>query len=140
MTKIAKTYLATIEVPGGKRKNPEVMRIILGNEHTQIDFGYKAERMYINGGWIRIAAETHLVVHGLEKRFMLREAQHIPIAPEQHYFESYKDWRVFTLFFEPIPIKDCVIDIIESEQPNTNDFNYYGIKLKDVTATEIIKL
>jgi hypothetical protein len=44
--------------------------------------------------------------------------------------ESTEDWQVFTLLFEPIPIKDCVIDIIEEESPDENDFNFYGIQLK----------
>jgi hypothetical protein len=134
-----KEYLATVEVPEDQRKNPEVLRIILSKDFTQIDFGYVAEMMYNRGGWIRISPQTFLTVHGSDKRHLLREARDITIAPEQHHFESKEDWKVFTLIFEPIPIKDCVIDIIEEEDPSPNDFNYYGIKLVDVTGTGVLR-
>jgi hypothetical protein len=45
-------------------------------------------------------------------------------------FQSVKDWQFFTLYFQPIPQKDCVINIIEEEKPTPDDFNYYGIELK----------
>jgi hypothetical protein len=133
-----KQYLATIKVPEDQKNNPEVLRIILSKDFTQIDFGYVAEWMYIRGGWIRIAPETFIQVHGSNQRFALKEARNITIAPDQHHFESKEDWKVFTLIFEPIPIMDCVIDIIEDENPDENDFNFYGIKLLDVTVIKII--
>jgi hypothetical protein len=77
-------------------------------------------------------------VHGSEKRYALKEAINITLAPEQHHFESTEDWQVFTLIFEPIPIKDCVIDIIEEEEPDANDFNYYGIELRHVNEVRIL--
>ena len=45
-------------------------------------------------------------------------------------FKSTEDWQFFSLYFEPIPQKDCILNMIESEKPTTNDFNYYGIALK----------
>ena len=133
-----KSYLATIDVPEGQRNNPAVLRVILNENYTQIDFGYVAEWIYIRGGWIRIAPHTFIQVQGSEKRYNMTEAKNITIAPEQHHFESKQDWRVFTLFFEPIPIKDCVIDIIEEEDPEPTDFNFYGIRLTDAKGTEIL--
>ncbi|MFN5845948.1 MAG: hypothetical protein ACK46O_09580 [Flavobacteriia bacterium] len=133
-----KSYLSKIDIPKDQRKNPEVLRVILNENYTQIDFGYVAEWIYIRGGWIRIAPHTFIQVQGSENRYAMTEARNITIAPEQHHFESKQDWRVFTLFFEPIPIKDCVINIIEEENPNNKDFNFYGISLKDVRETEIL--
>jgi hypothetical protein len=52
-------------------------------------------------------------------------------------FQSVKDWQFFTLYFEPIPQKDCLINIIEEEKPSPNDFNYYGIALKMDEGTQI---
>jgi hypothetical protein len=138
MKKTNKKYLATIEVPEDQCNNPEVLRIILCDEYTQIDFGYVAEWIYEKGGWIRIAPHTFIQVHGSEKRYAMKEAINITIAPEQHHFESTEDWQVFTLIFEPIPIKDSIINIIEEEKPDENDFNYYGVKLGDVKAVELI--
>jgi hypothetical protein len=135
-----KNYLASFEVPENQKKNPEVLRIILTEEYTQIDFGYVAEWIYEKGGWIRIAQNTFIQVEGSEKRYTMKEAVNITIAPELHHFESTEDWQVFTLTFQPIPIKDCVIDIIEVEKPDENDFNYYGVKLKDVKSIELINL
>lgn len=138
MKKTERQYLVTLKVPEGQKNNPEVLRVILSKDFTQIDFGYVAKWIYERGGWIRIAPETFIQVDGSKHRFMLKEAHNITIAPEQFHFESKEDWTVFTLIFEPIPIKNCVIDIIECENPNDNDFNYYGLELVDVTTTTIL--
>jgi hypothetical protein len=138
MKKNNKQYLAAIHTPHEQRQNPQVLRIILSDECTRIDFGYVAKWIYEKGGWIRIAPHTFIQVHGSEKRYALKEAINITLAPEQHHFESTEDWQVFTLIFEPIPIKDCVIDIIEEEEPDANDFNYYGIELRHVNEVRIL--
>jgi hypothetical protein len=36
------------------------------------------------------------------------------------------------LYFEPLPTKDCIVDLIEEENPTKNDFNYYEILLEGV--------
>lgn len=138
MKKIVNSYLPTLEVGDQRKKNPKILRIILSEKHTRIDFGYVAPWIYERGGWIRIAPYTFVQVHGSDKRYALIEAQNIPIAPEQLNFESTEDWKVFTLFFEPLPLKDCTIDLIEEEKPEDTDFNFYGIKLTKITETEII--
>ena len=140
MKKINKSYLATVEVPEEQKNNPQVLRVILSEDHTQIDFGYVAEWIYKKGGWIRIAPYTFIKVQGSNERYMLKEAINITIAPEQHHFESTEDWQVFTLLFDPIPIKDCVIDIIEEEKPDDNDFNYYGVRLNYLKEVEILTI
>lgn len=138
MKKIVKSYLPILEVGDQRKKNPKILRIILSEKYTRIDFGYVAPWIYERGGWIRIAPYTFVQVHGSDKRYALIEAQNIPIAPEQLNFESTEDWKVFTLFFEPLPLKDCTIDLIEEENPEDTDFNFYGIKLLDVTAVQVI--
>jgi hypothetical protein len=112
------------------KQNPLILRIILTDESTRVDFGYTTPWYYERGGWIKISPDTHLQVEGSEKKYELKEAVGIPIAPQRTDFESNKDWQFFTLYFEPIPKKDCVINIIEVENPTKNDFNYYGIELK----------
>jgi hypothetical protein len=110
--------------------NPKVLRIILDPEFTRIDFGYNATRKYINGGWIRMSPKTYVQVEGSTDKYLIKDTSGITIAPKKVVFQSVKDWQFFTLYFEPIPQKDCVINIIEEEKPSPSDFNYYGIELK----------
>ena len=120
MKKVNKTYLPTLEKGTQRKQNPEILRVILSDEFTRIDFGYVAPWIYIKGGWIKIAPYTFIQVHGSEKRYALKEAQNIPVAPARLDFESTEDWQVFTLFFEPIPLRDCTIDMIEEEKPEVS--------------------
>lgn len=110
--------------------NPKVLRIILDPEFTRIDFGYNATRKYIKGGWIRMSPKTYVQVEGSTDKYLIKDTSGITIAPKKVVFQSVKDWQFFTLYFEPIPQKDCVINIIEEEKPSPSDFNYYGIELK----------
>lgn len=48
---------------------------------------------------------------------------------EEHHFESSRDWRYFSLYFEPIPNDAKQINIIENEFGNQNDFNFYDVKV-----------
>lgn len=138
MRKEIKRYLPEISLSNSNRDNPQLLRIILSEEQTQIDFGYAASSIYINGGWIRISPDTFIQIKGAEKRFKLTGAKNISIAPEVVEFESKTDWCVFSLFFEPIPIKDCIIDMIEAQNPTPNDFNYYDIILRCQKNQELL--
>lgn len=129
MKKVRPHYLADIAVGDQRKTNPEIMRIVLSDAFTRIDFGYSAPWIYVRGGWIRIARHTFIQVQGNQKRYPLIEAKNIPLAPEVFEFESTEDWRVFSLYFEPIPLKNSVIDIIEEEQPASTDFNFYGVSV-----------
>ena len=133
-----KTYLVQPVIKDAQKSNPTLLRILLSEQFTQIDFGYAAPWMYIKGGWIDIAQQTYIRKVDSKEKFKLINALNIPISPERHDFETKSDWKVFSLFFEPIPIKDCVIEIIEKENPNENNFNYYGISLEDVKGIEVV--
>jgi hypothetical protein len=133
-----KTYIVQPVIKDAQKNNPTILRILLSEQFTQIDFGYAAPWMYIKGGWIDIAPNTYIRKVDSKEKFKLINALNIPISPERHDFETKSDWKVFSLFFEPLPIKDCVIEIIEKENPNANNFNYYGISLEDVKEIEVI--
>ena len=139
MKKRNKTLLLPLNIVRAPNSNLVLLRAVLNKEFTRIDFGYIAIDYYVRGGWIRISSETHLRVKGEQIKYVLTHAENIPIAPEQHYFESSKDWQYFSLFFPSIPQHDCVIDIIEEENPDDNDFNYYGIQLDMSAAEEVIQ-
>jgi len=124
-----KTILFEIPDRDDLKENPKLLRVVISNEFTRVDFGYSALWIYDKGGWIRIAPYTFIEVAENGKQYKLTHAEGIPIAPVQHHFESTKDWQFFSLFFEPIPVEDSTIHIIEEVNPDSNDFNYYGIDL-----------
>jgi hypothetical protein len=131
MIKEAKQYLFSFDDGEQKKMNPKILRIFLCDQQVQIDFGYVAPWIYHRGGWIHIKPHTYLQVKGSKNKYKLTDAKNIPIKPAQLDFESIEDWQVFSLFFEPIPVKKCVIDIIEEEKPDDTDFNFYDIQLLD---------
>jgi hypothetical protein len=131
MTETTTRYLSNFDAGDQEENNPKIMRIILSEQHVQIDFGYAAESIYFRGGWIRIAPYTYLQVKGSKIKYKLLDAKNIPIKPEHLHFESKQDWQVFSLFFEAIPVKKCVITIIEEEKPSSTDFNFYDIQIGD---------
>ena len=51
------------------------------------------------------------------------------VAPKRLNFQSTEDWKFFSLFFETLPAHDCVFNMIESENPTEDDFNFYNISL-----------
>ena len=85
-----------------------------------------------------MSPNTFIDVIGTEKRYLLQNSEGIPIETEHHYFESKKDWKYYSLFFPPIPLKDCTINIVEIENGVTNDFNYYGIEIKMQNGIEVL--
>ena len=40
--------------------NPILLRFILNEEYTRVDFGYAAPWIYDKGGWIHIASSTYI--------------------------------------------------------------------------------
>ena len=121
------------------KTNLILLRAILGKEYTRIDFGFIASNLYVRGGWIKMFPDSYLRTHSSEAKYKLKYTDDIPLAPARLDFESNKDWHYFSLFFEPIPKRSCKIDLIEVENPQDTDFNYYGIKLDLNNAEEIIK-
>lgn len=122
-------HLAKIQVGNQVKQNPVILRVLVSETHTRIDFGYAAPWMYVKGGWIHISKDSFIKRENDEKKYALLFAENIPIAPDQFHFESKEDWRVFSLFFEPIDRENCRIDIIEKENGNEQDFNFHTIQL-----------
>jgi len=127
------------EMEGG-RQNPSILRITVRENETQVDLGYSAYNIYINGGWIRIHADTYLKDKKTGYQYKLTKAEGIPIAPLKLEFETKTDWQYFSLFFEPLPQTDLIIDFIEPDSlvpsDNGNNFDFYGIRLNLVDAME----
>lgn len=132
-----KKILFNLNRMGHCETNPVLLRIILTSDYTKVDFGYITTNMYIKGGWIRMAKETFIENIVTKKRYQMNNAKGINIAPEEHNFKSVKDWQYYSLFFEPMEQKDCIINLIEKEKGTENDFNYYNIELKLVEKIEV---
>lgn len=136
---MSKAYVLNITKEPFGKKNPQLLRVILHEEYTRIDFGYQTDQIYIRGGWVKISPNTYLKDFESERKFKLIRAKNIPISPQKHHFQSRKDWLFFSLYFEPIPFKDSVIDMIEKENGDHTDFNYYGIKIDTKEAHRMVQ-
>ena len=139
MKKAKQSVVFHFNLKGHSNSNPKIVRIQLYPEYTKVDFGYTAREIYYRGGWIKMASGSFLEVVETSQRYRLELAENIPVAPLQHHFESKKDWRYYSLYFSPIPMQDCTINIIEVENGTPNDFNYYGIELRMEEGMEILE-
>lgn len=137
MIKNNKKLVFNLNLEGHGESNPILLRISLYPDVTKIDFGYVTTDKYDNGGWIKIAPETFIENTVTKNRFVLTNASGITIAPAKHNFESKKDWQYFSLYFPPLPQKDCTLNIIEKIKGNKNNFNYNDVALKMENAIEI---
>lgn len=122
----------------GSRTNPMLARVFIEPDRTRVDFAYQVLKKYVRGGWIRIAPYTHIKIDGIDKKFGLIEAIGIPISPNRLEFESKMDWQYFTLIFEPIPLTNSVINILEEENPSLDDFNFYHVEINLDEGIEVI--
>ena len=138
MIKNNKKLVFHLNVLGAGESNPILLRIHLFPEFTKIDFGYVTTDLYDKGGWIKIAPETFIENVATKERFIMTNAIGITVAPALRNFESKKDWQYFSLHFPPMKQKDCTLNIIEIENGNKNDFNYYDIELKMVDGVEAL--
>jgi hypothetical protein len=129
MAKVTGPFLMQFSKDETIEINPKILRIFVSDQYTRIDFGYMPDDIYDYGWWITIDRNTYVQVRDSSKKYVFIEAIGIPVTPDKWEFDSIMDWKVFTLLFEPIPIKDCTIDVIENLEPGGNFFNYYNISL-----------
>jgi hypothetical protein len=127
-----------LEAEGHAKTNPILLRISITSEYTKVDFGYTTSDIYIRGGWIKISPNTFIENASNKKRYKMIDASGITIAPKKHNFKSNKDWQYYSLYFEPMEQKDCILNIIEKENGTLNDFNYYNIEIKMSEGLEIM--
>lgn len=133
-----KTLLYELNITRQPVTNLRLLRLIADPEFTRVDFGYVATSYFVSGGWIRISADTYIVLKETGEKLKLTNAEHIPLAPEQHHFDSNKDWQFFSLYFPAIPQKELELDIIEvDENPDEHDFNFYNVYLDPEKAIRI---
>ncbi len=108
---------------------PILLRITFSEDFTKVDFGHQVSKIYVKGGWVRIAPQTFMRFQGEEMKYTLVDAINIPLAPNHLHFNTKKDSLYFSLLFPPVPLKNAKIDLIEAEKGDETDFNYYGIEI-----------
>jgi len=122
-----------------KAANAELLRICNEDDLTRIDFLYRPDTRYMNGGWAQIAPQSFIRPIGTESKLMLVKAVNIPYAPNKHYFKSHKEILAYTLYFPRVPAGTTAIDIIEKETSDPTYFNFYSIPIQQV-RTKVLKV
>ena len=107
-----------------------ITKIVMYNEHLRIDFTQYACREFVNGGWTCINKSIFVRPQGTTLKVPLVGAYHIPLSPKKHYFASKDDHLYFTLMFPAISRDTKFIDIIEKENGDSTNFNFYGVALQ----------
>ncbi len=128
----------------------QLLRIIIKDQETKIDFGYQAGE-YADGGWIHIKPETFIrtkqMMETIEKsihpkkegtKYFLIKATNIPYGPEKLHFNSTIEWRYFSLHFPRLPEGTRSFNLIESEFGDKDEFNFYNIRLDEEEKISMI--
>lgn len=122
----------------GGRKRPQLLRVIVTEEHTKVDFGYQTMRYYVEGGWVRMSKDTFIRIKSTGEKLTMTKAENIPLAPERLEFKTRKDWLYFSLYFPPLPEGVKTIDVIEADPGKDDDFNFSNIHLDWEKAVELL--
>ena len=115
-----------------------LLRITLDTEQTKVDLGYQATSYYVKGGWVRISDATYIRVKPDGQKLKITGSENISVGKTKHEFTSTKDWLYFSLYFPAIPFKTCLIDLIENENSDGTDFNFYDIQLNISAAIKLL--
>jgi hypothetical protein len=119
-------------------KKMEILAIRLGKENLiRIDFLYKAPNSYVNGGWVQMSPECFIRPWRSSTKYPLVKAENIPLAPAKHYFKKQQELLSYSLYFPELPEGTKTIDIIESDSPGLNWFNFYGVSLENAKKSRI---
>lgn len=117
--------------------NLKLLRVELTTTYTKIDFGYQPFDGQTEVKKIKIHKDTYLSLLDEKKKFKLVRTSNMPIAPKQHIFKTAMGWLFFSLYFEPVPVKYCDLNLIESEVKIESDFNFLSIELDKKKQLEI---
>ena len=108
---------------------PKILRILMTDEFTKVDFGYQATAYFTKGGWVKIEKNSFIRDTATLKNYKFIRAERISVAPHKHNFKTTIDYLYFSLYFEPIPQEIEFIDIIEKDKKDGHFFNFYGVNI-----------
>lgn len=102
-----------------------ITKVEYTKQHTIVSF----EHLNNNNGWIRLAQNIHIKTPE-GKRYNYIKSEGISIAPAMDHFTEGENKRAFTVYFEPLPKKVKVFDILEVVPGSRYDFNFYGVNIE----------
>lgn len=118
---------------------PHLLRIILADKYTRIDFGHQTDSYYTRGGWVNIYPETFIRIKGADEKYAMIRAENIPVKPGKHHYKSTVDNLHFSLYFPPLPDRTITFDLIEEEPDTPTLFNYYNIRINITKAIPLLE-
>lgn len=120
-------------------ENVEALRIDTDESGlTRIDFIYHAPAFYENGGWVQMSKHCFIRPCGTNLKLTLVKAINIPITPRKYFFRKKGEILCYTLLFPPLPKGTTSIDIIESQGPGGDWFNFFGVSLEKIKSQQIM--
>lgn len=107
-----------------------ITKVEYTKEHTIVSFEHLN-----NNGWIRLNEDIQIKTPD-NKRYRYIKADGITIAPEMYHFKPGEEKHAFQVYFEPLPKRAKVFDILEVEPGTKFDFNFYGVNVKKKRTSE----
>jgi hypothetical protein len=113
-----------------KNKRITILRVVIDNEYTRVDFLYWSLKNNNMGKWIQIEKDTYIRALNSDQKLKLIKAENIGVSPNKRFFKTKLNLLNFTLYFPPLPKDVVAFDLIEKDTTNENYFNFHKINLK----------
>jgi hypothetical protein len=113
-----------------KNKRITILRVVIDEEFTRVDFLYWSLKNNNMGKWIQIEKDTYIRALNCDKKLKLIRAENIGVSPNKSFFKTKLNLLNFTLYFPPLPKDVVAFDLIEKDTTNENYFNFHKINLK----------
>jgi hypothetical protein len=113
-----------------KNKRITILRVVIDEEFTRVDFLYWSLKNNNMGKWIQIEKDTYIRALNCDKKLKLIKAENIGVSPNKSFFKTKLNLLNFTLYFPPLPKDVVAFDLIEKDTTNENYFNFHKINLK----------
>jgi len=113
-----------------KNKRITILRVVIDEEFTRVDFLYWSLKNNNMGKWIQIEKDTYIRALNCDKKLKLMKAENIGVSPNKSFFKTKLNLLNFTLYFPPLPKDLVAFDLIEKDTTNENYFNFHKINLK----------
>jgi hypothetical protein len=113
-----------------KNKRITILRVVIDEEFTRVDFLYWSLKNNNMGKWIQIEKDTYIRALNCDKKLKLIKAENIGVSPNKSFFKTKLNLLNFTLYYPPLPKDVVAFDLIEKDTTNENYFNFHKINLK----------
>jgi hypothetical protein len=110
-------------------KNINIVRILINDEETRIDFVYQKNLKETLKQSFQISPDCYIKISTEDTKYKLLRADNIALAPYKNIHYAKHVLFAFSLFFPAVPKNAQRIDVIESEAKDKKYFNFYGVNL-----------